>query len=1023
MSDESISHKEDKENLLYIARKINLEEFSYGDDHGYVRESILSTSTIFSTTKTASDVALAAQKTELGPKLFKNPEVVEKTRPFDLQWSFGINARVKVRNMTTATRREIFFASSHFPILYDYCSRTMTHLEGHHQIISDISVSQTGRWIITSDDDLDGFLHVWDSEKDLSKSGPVRSFHGIYPHSGIITVRISGSAKFFVTIGSHNNEEYSVDFWLWTLGNDKPDDSYIVPKSYGTPVCVRTNPDIEEHIMVIFSKRVVFLIWDNETNKFVNPVTPQLLHANKLGQFTDGTYMKKCHECYVSSNNGFLSVFGNTLYSRPFEEGELDNTKIFQTGVKISPVSILACTANDGHLVIGDQRGYILFFDKRVRLLYWLCDFKLGPVKSITFNLGPKFTYQDGNKYFMPKTDDRGLPCELVDMIEEMEMLFRKDLPKDATLKMAPFIVPDFVVGTTDGNVYAVDCINNTCTPIFYIADDVVCAITTHRELNYIVIAYGSGRISLMDYETYELIRATVLPPASNEDGDPAVITCIKYSPQAFHLVCGRSNGEIWILEPILMDPKLSTPFRITKHKVVKIEFSHKPMQFAYFDDNRAVVIFSYNLETSSWEFQGKIRPHYEDINDLMFIPGNVNSKLYTISKDRHLVEYNNDNLEKEEFGIENRDRIEQSAIPMSFTYWVTTVADKQLGYMLFADNKHKLKFLYQSSKVPKSLVLAPAFGCFKNQLIRKMMIIPQCESKYMIFSTGKHFGIHILPPDGNPYKYVGYLAHPTGLQDFDISFDGRYIFTFGLDDRCVLKWKINTKAVEIMRVLGGKELEPYYCLIEGGYNGWLFREIKDLFYYMQILQQENIDLPRRVSDSISITEIPDLFRTCGFYPSEFELENIMIDVRFRNMDESQKINEEVNFIDFVKLFCNHKPVYGLSKERLEEAFDIIVDCADEYNPSGVIDTEELIELLKTMGETMSHSNLFKCFKTLMRVENAEENRLDFLPKKMTFNLLFEDILGIDMERSQVFGSESDEIGIADEDIDFDDEY
>lgn len=76
------------------------------------------------------------------------------------------------------------------------------------------------------------------------------------------------------------------------------------------------------------------------------------------------------------------------------------------------------------------------------------------------------------------------------------------------------------------------------------------------------------------------------------------------------------------------------------------------------------------------------------------------------------------------------------------------------------------------------------------------------------------------------------------------------------------------------MHLLGGKELEPYYCLIEGGKNGWLFQEIKDLFYYMQSLQQETVELPKRISDYMDIKEIPELVRTCGFYPSEFEVKS-----------------------------------------------------------------------------------------------------------------------------------------------------
>lgn len=48
---------------------------------------------------------------------------------------------------------------------------------------------------------------------------------------------------------------------------------------------------------------------------------------------------------------------------------------------------------------------------------------------------------------------------------------------------------------------------------------------------------------------------------------------------------------------------------------------------------------------------------------------------------------------------------------------------------------------------------------------------------------------------------------------------------------------------------------------------------MQDLFYYMQILHQgENTVLPRVVSDQIPVSELPDLMRACGFYPSEYEV-------------------------------------------------------------------------------------------------------------------------------------------------------
>lgn len=56
-----------------------------------------------------------------------------------------------------------------------------------------------------------------------------------------------------------------------------------------------------------------------------------------------------------------------------------------------------------------------------------------------------------------------------------------------------------------------------------------------------------------------------------------------------------------------------------------------------------------------------------------------------------------------------------------------------------------------------------------------------------------------------------------------------------------------------------------------------------------------------------------------------FQLENMMIDIKYRNYDETGLINTEINFIDFVKLFCNHKPVYGYSKKKIEKAFQTVI--------------------------------------------------------------------------------------------------
>lgn len=122
------------------------------------------------------------------------------------------------------------------------------------------------------------------------------------------------------------------------------------------------------------------------------------------------------------------------------------------------------------------------------------------------------------------------------------------------------------------------------------------------------------------------------------------------------------------------------------------------------------------------------------------------------------------------------------------------------------------------------------------------------------------------------------------------ISKCGKFLFTTGENDRTVITWNIHVKqvlttrkknrsyylffsAVETFCAYGGTDLEPYYSLIQGCRNGWLFAEMQDLFYYMQILHHgENTITRRQVSDYIPIDELPDLMRACGYYLSEFEV-------------------------------------------------------------------------------------------------------------------------------------------------------
>lgn len=80
MSDESISYREDKENLLYISQKINVDEFGLGEE-GPFRESISSTASCLSVKPVGSEVNVL-ENVHSVPDIFSDIQVARRFKPF-----------------------------------------------------------------------------------------------------------------------------------------------------------------------------------------------------------------------------------------------------------------------------------------------------------------------------------------------------------------------------------------------------------------------------------------------------------------------------------------------------------------------------------------------------------------------------------------------------------------------------------------------------------------------------------------------------------------------------------------------------------------------------------------------------------------------------------------------------------------------------------------------------------------------------------------------------------------------------
>lgn len=115
----------------------------------------------------------------------------------------------------------------------------------------------------------------------------------------------------------------------------------------------------------------------------------------------------------------------------------------------------------------------------------------------------------------------------------------------------------------------------------------------------------------------------------------------------------------------------------------------------------------------------------------------------------------------------------------------------------------------------------------------------------------------------------------------------------------------IISRAIDTTTKQGGTDLDPYYCLIENGRPGWLFHEIRDLFYYIQILCQGTFSPSiRTVKDFIPIETLPDMMRALGFFPSEYEV-SVFI---FMGVVRSTETVDSISYIQsIVFVYCRSK--------------------------------------------------------------------------------------------------------------------
>ena len=320
--------------------------------------------------------------------------------------------------------------------------------------------------------------------------------------------------------------------------------------------------------------------------------------------------------------------------------------------------------------------------------------------------------------------------------------------------------------------------------------------------------------------------------------------------------------------------------------EIKEIIFSPDKKHFAATDNLGRIGLF--RTENNIWNLVARF--HFLN-NIISFCFNEDGSRIYTITADRILQEFKviQDNSQYENYSLTKLHTIKvEDDCNMTSIVWCPLSQGKEKN-ILISNDQYKVRIVnvFDQLTITKTS-LGPCFG----GPIKNMKVIPgrDKDKRLIAFSTKeKIMGLMCLPVDGNPYRYMGVIAHPGTIKDIKAATNVNYIFTTGGNDYTINIWKYNVNPLIDAVQTGGEGIEPFLKLLEGGRDGIKYKEMVDFFYYAQIKSKaENTTKHRVLDQTVSINLIHGLLASLGYYPSNEEIANIQKEVRHAKYSENE---------------------------------------------------------------------------------------------------------------------------------------
>lgn len=883
-----------------------------------------------------------------------------KQNSLNLIWSFGINKDSPVYALHIDNRRLILYASSHTAVMNNFSITRQHLLQGHSSLISCIAVCGNRRWIATADQSSESLVIVWDTFSGI----PVQTLFDCHPEGGVGALAMSHDAKYLATIGTGTIQRVCI--WDWSSENKGSLCSVDLSPAFDPQTFVAFNPEDNTELLSNNKTEVVFYSWKANQLEFASPILTDETFNKVVGIYCQSVFHLIPSQVLTGTSAGNLVIWDTvgTTHSQ-FDAMKLYKKKPLKL-VNLQNDGITVVEVMDRYIVTGDVKGCIRFYDEEICLLNWYSNLHLGPIHSISFSSQPASKANAKSSY-----------------------------PSESTIKAQQFVVRNFVVSTVDATVAHVTGDGCKLEMLMQEHSAALHAIACHPSLPLICMGSYCGLLKVWDYENKE-------PVCSRLFGTGNFIQCVTYNKAGSLLGVGLTDGCVYILDALSLNNERSEPFQYAKDAITDIAFSHDSRYLATVDSKTTVTVF--HFRNNSWMYLGRQNAHFKPIKTLMFgiYLDDNQPRLLSLGEDRVLVEYDLKNSTEVDLRILSSERIEQSAIPMCMAWYPPITKE---SFIITANDQYKLKLYNATTNMCRKTVLGPIY----ESPLKKIKILPFSSTNepkvgYLAYITDNKVGLQTLPLDGNPHKSCALICHGSVVTNIACSYDGGYIFTAGGDDCTVHMWKVDLEAHEAVIALGGEDLIPFYGLLEGGRDGELFKEMENYFYYSQLRYQHiSTRETRKVSTHVPLQEIPFIMRALGFYPTEKEVEDMLNEVKFSKYVETGKYVTHIDVGDFIKLYINHRPAFGISASDLEKTFDILGYQNEKEEKA--IALEELLQLLQTRGECMSEEEVAETLSTLLGL-NPEGGSSEFdvkdaskllgqqLPQEMTNEVFVYEVLG-----------------------------